>query len=181
MIDTLLQQLEASFDIINIEHGRKGLTNISVERSRAETLLRELRDKHDYAHLSFVTAVDWIEEDELELVYMVHNFKTHHSLSVHVRLPRDNPSMDSIHKLWAQGWTYQRELREMYGIDFPGSPRLHEDFMLEGWDDMPPMLRDFNTEEYSTENFGHREGRQSEDPREYMRNNLYPNRGGDAQ
>ena len=28
--------------------------------------------------------------------------------------------------------------------------RVDEDFMLEGWDDMPPMRRDFDTAKYST-------------------------------
>ncbi|WP_416208189.1 NADH-quinone oxidoreductase subunit C [Halomonas sp.] len=33
----------------------------------------------------------------------------------------------------------QRELKEMFGIDFPGSPRVDEPFVLESWDDIPPM------------------------------------------
>lgn len=181
MIDTLLKQLEVSFGITGIDHGRKGLTNITVDKDKVERLLRELRDKHGFVHLSFVTAVDWIEEGEFALVYMVHNHEIQHSLSVHTRIDRDNAVMESIHKLWAQAWTYQRELHEMYGVTFPGSPRMEEEFCLEGWDDMPPMRRDFNTEAYSNENFGHREGRHTENPRDYMRENLYPDRGGDAQ
>ncbi len=39
-------------------------------------------------------------------------------------LPRDAASMDSIHDLWPTAATYQRELREMFGIDFPDSPRV---------------------------------------------------------
>jgi len=180
MIDTLLQQLEQRFAISNINQGRKGLTNCHVDKDKAESMLRELRDKHDYVHLSFITAIDWIEDNIFTLVYMLHNFEQNHSLSIHVDLDRDNPVMESIHNLWAQGWTYQRELKEMYGIDFPGSPRVDEEFCLEGWDQMPPMRRDFDTVTYSEQQFGHRDGRSTEDPREYMRENLYPERGGDA-
>jgi NADH-quinone oxidoreductase subunit C len=51
-----------------------------------------------------------------------------------VRIARDPASMDSIHGLWPTAATYQRELREMFGIDFPGSPGVDEDFILEGWE-----------------------------------------------
>jgi NADH-quinone oxidoreductase subunit C len=67
----------------------------------------------------------------------------------------------------------------MYGIRFPGSPRLDEDFCLEGWDQIPPMRREFDTKKFSEERFGHREGRSSEVPRDHMKVELYPNRGGD--
>jgi NADH-quinone oxidoreductase subunit C len=101
-------------------------------------------------------------------------------LGVHVEIDRENAEMTSIHTLWAQAWAYQRELREMYGVRFPGSPRLDENFCLEGWDDIPPMRRDFDTAAYSTEHFGHLD-RTSEEPRQYMKVQFYPNRGGDEQ
>ena len=62
----------------------------------------------------------------------------------------------------------------MYGIDFPGSPRVDESFILEGWDDIPPMRREFDTKKYSEEIFFPREGRETNDPEEYMKKKLYP-------
>lgn len=82
--------------------------------------------------------------------------------------------MDSIHHLWAQAATYQRELKEMYGVHFPGSPRVDEEFALEGWKDVPPMRRDFDTLAYSEKTFFPRPGRKSHDPVEYMKKNMYP-------
>jgi NADH-quinone oxidoreductase subunit C len=111
---------------------------------------------------------------------MLTNYEHHVMLGVHVDIDRENAEMTSIHTLWAAAWAYQRELREMYGVNFPGSPRVEEDFCLEGWDDIPPMRRDFDTRAYSTERFGHRE-RSTEEPRQYMKVQFYPNRGGDEQ
>jgi hypothetical protein len=82
--------------------------------------------------------------------------------------------MDTIHHLWAQAATYQRELKEMYGVDFPGSPRVNDEFALEGWADIPPMRRDFDTLEYSERTFFPRPGRKTYDPVEYMKQNMYP-------
>ena len=175
MLDRLIQD----FSITDITERRTGLTTCKIEKNNAERLIRELRDREGYTHLSFIACVDYIERGVFSIVYMLHNYTKKDSLGIHVEIDRDNAEMTSIHTLWAQAWTYQRELREMYGINFPGSPRLEEDFCLEGWDAMPPMRRDFDTAKYSTEQFGHREGRVSEVPREHMKTNLYPNRGGD--
>jgi NADH-quinone oxidoreductase subunit C len=96
-------------------------------------------------------------------------------LGVHVDIDRDNAEMTSMHTLWAQVWTYQRELREMYGINFPGSPDVDKPFILEGWEEIPPYRRDFDTKEYSEKTYFPRPGRETHDPAEYMKKKLYPN------
>ena len=178
-MNELIDRLQRDFGVDDINERKTSLTTLRVRKDSAETLLRELRDREGYTHLNFMTCIDYIEDGIFTLVYMLHNYDKKHSLAVHVDISRDNEDMISIHTLWAQAWTYQRELREMYGIKFPGSPRLEEDFCLEGWDDIPPMRREFDTKEFSQQRFGHREGRHSEVPRDHMKVELYPNRGGD--
>ena len=95
-------------------------------------------------------------------------------IGVRLMLPRDGASMDSIHDLWPTAATYQRELREMFGIDFPGSPRVDEDFILEGWVDIPPYRREFDTLKYAEETYLERSGRETHDPAEHMKQKLYP-------
>ena len=180
-MNSLLQRLEADFNISEVTERHPGLTTLKVDRDSAERLIRELRDREGYTHLNFMTCIDYIEDGIFTLVYMLHNYDKKDTLGIHVDIDRDGAEMTSIHTLWAQAWTYQRELREMYGIRFPGSPRLDEDFCLEGWDQIPPMRREFDTKKFSEERFGHREGRSSEVPREHMKVQLYPKRGGDEQ
>ena len=180
-MSTMFEKLQRDFGVTGITELKPGMTTLKVNKDSAERLIRQLRDRHGYTHLNFIACIDYIEDGIFTLVYMLHNYDTKHTLSVHADISRDNAEMESIHNLWAQAWTYQRELREMYGIRFPGSPRLDEDFCLEGWDQIPPMRREFDTKKFSEERFGHREGRSSEEPREHMKVNLYPNRGGDEQ
>ncbi len=170
----LLDRLVRDFGVTDITERLPAITTLKVSRENGERLIRELRDREGFTHLNFITCIDWIEDGIFRLVYMLHNYDSKQNLGVHVDIDRDNAEMTSIHTLWAQAWTYQRELREMYGINFPGSPRLEEDFCLEGWDDMPPMRRDFDTVKYSTERFGHREGRISLEPREHMKVTALP-------
>jgi NADH-quinone oxidoreductase subunit C len=177
----MFEKLQRDFGVTGVTELKPGMTTLKVNKDSAESLIRQLRDRHGYTHLNFITCIDYIEDGIFTLVYMLHNYDTKHTLSVHADISRENAEMESIHNLWAQAWTYQRELREMYGIRFPGSPRLDEDFCLEGWDQIPPMRREFDTKKFSEERFGHREGRSSEEPREHMKVNLYPNRGGDEQ
>jgi NADH-quinone oxidoreductase subunit C len=178
-MNSMLERLAQEFDITDMSERNPGLTSVTVDKDVAETLIRELRDREGYTHLNFMTAIDWIERGVFTLVYMLHNYERRHSLSVHVDIDRDNAEMTSIHTLWAQAWTYQRELRELWGIRFPGSPRQDENFCLEGWEDLPPMRRDFDTVEFCERTFVARDGRHSEDPRAHMHRAMFPERGGD--
>ncbi len=151
-----------------------GALFVKVSPEQAVEHITHLRDVEGYAHLVFLTAIDYIEDDIFRLTYMLHNYTTHRDLAVQVDLPREGTTMGSIHHLWPHGATYQRELKEMYGIDFPGSPGIDESFILEGWTDIPPMRREFDTKEYSERTYFPREGRVTHDTAAYMKENLYP-------
>jgi NADH-quinone oxidoreductase subunit C len=170
-----LEHIPARYGISDIEmQGDRGdLAFITAPAEMLRELARELRDRYEFTHLVFLTAVDYIEQESFQLTYMLHNYRMHADVGVRVFIPRQDPEMESIHDLWAQAATYQRELREMFGITFPGSPRLYEDFALEGWDDIPPMRREFDSKKYSEETYFPRPGRVSYDPAEYMKKKLY--------
>lgn len=178
-MNSMLERLSREFRVTDVVERNAALTTLTVDKDVAETVLRELRDREGYTHLNFMTAIDYIERGHFSLVYMLHNYGTKSSLGVHVNIDRVNAEMTSIHTLWAQAWTYQRELHELWGITFPGSPRLEEDFVLEGWDEIPPMRREFDTVEYCERTFVSRDGRESVNPREHMAEIIFPNRGGD--
>ena len=172
--NALITRLSGHYEIKEIKTQKPGLLLLKVSKEDALQFIRELRDGGGYTHLAFLTAIDYIEQGFFTLTYMLQNHTSHHSIGVHVDIDREQAEMVSIHELWAQAATYQRELREMFGIRFPGSPRLDEDFCLEGWDDIPPMRREFDTVAYSEQRFFNREGRLSEDPRQHMKQIMYP-------
>lgn len=169
-----LETVSTLFGVTDARKQNPHLYFITCVKELLPSLLIHLRDNEGFTHLSFFTAVDFIENDQFQLTYMLHNYDSGINLAVLVFINRDNPTMQSIHTLWEQARVFQQELREMFDIDFPGSPRIEEDFALEGWQDMPPMRRDFNTREYSEKTFFPRPGRHSENPRDYMKNKLYP-------
>jgi NADH-quinone oxidoreductase subunit C len=154
---------------------REDLHFITVEKHQLELILSHLKSNEGFTHLAFLQAVDFPEDSSFQLTYMLYNYDSGVNLGVKVFIDRNNAEMTSIHRLWAHGWQYQRELYELYGINFPGSPRVEESFVLEGWQEMPPMRRDFDTKEYSERTFYQRPGRSTNDPKEYMKEKMYKN------
>lgn len=179
MITKELEQLSDAYDATELREQRRDLAFLRVSPERLLDLLHRLQ-REGYGHLVFLTCVDIIEKETFRLIYMVHNNEARHDIGVEVDIDRNNPVMESIHTFWAQAATYQRELKEMYGIDFPGSPGVDEPFILEGWEDLPPMRRDFDTKAYSEATYVPREGRFTVSGREKMKAELYPEPEGEG-
>lgn len=154
--------------------GQTGLKFVHVGADQAVAYITRLRDVQGYTHLVFFTAIDYIEDSIFRLTYMVHNYASRQDLGVQVDIPRQGATMESIHHLWPHAATYQRELKEMFGIDFPGSPGVDDSFILEGWTGIPPMRREFDTKLYSEQTYFPRPGRVTHDTAAYMKEKLYP-------
>lgn len=173
-IEKTLTSLESRFELKDIKQQRDDLVFVTVKKEQLISLLTHMRDNENFTHFVMLSVVDWIEDGVFQLSYILNNPEKHVDIVFRCMIERENASMESAHHLWKQVATYQRELYEMYGIDFPGSPRVHESFILEGWDDIPPMRREFDTKKYSEDTYFPRPGRESKDPKEHMKNKLYP-------
>jgi len=167
-------KLSKLFPLGELEERRDDLAFVSIPAEHLRPLLLQLRDQEGFVHLVLLTAVDWLEEEIFQLTYLLSNRERAIDLGVKVMIPRDEASMHSIHDIWPTAAIYQRELREMFGIDFPGCPRVDEDFILEGWDNIPPYRRDFDTKAFSDQFYKHRPGRETSDPTQHMKDQLYP-------
>ena len=170
----LLKDLKTRFDISSIHEQRPNEVFLTVKKEEAVALITHLRDKEGCTHLGLMTAVYWLEDGKFQLTYLLNNHVKKVDLGIRVMLDRETASMEPIDHLWKQAVTYQRELKEMFGIDFPNAHRIDESFILEGWQDIPPYRRDFDTKKYSEETYFPRPGRETNDPAEYMKKKLYP-------
>ncbi len=167
-------RLKARYRLGPLEEQRKGLAFTTAEIDDLRALLIELRDIDGFTHLVLLTAVDWLEEGKFQLTYLMNNRAADLTLGVRVFIDREDAVGVDIHQLWPTAETYQRELKEMFGIDFPGSPRINDEFILEGWTDLPPYRRDFDSLAYSQQTYAERPGRETHDPRAHMKSKLYP-------
>ena len=173
-MDAVVSDLANRFRAGSPERRRSDLCYVLVPAGEAVAAITHLKHSWGFSHLVFFTAIDLIERSLFRLTYLLHSYDAGLDIGVQVDINRDAPVADSIHHLWAGAATYERELKEMFGIDFPGCPRVDEPFALEGWDEIPPMRRDFDTREYSERTFFPREGRKKHDKIEVMKKELYP-------
>jgi NADH-quinone oxidoreductase subunit C len=170
----LYDRLKQLYPLGELTEQRRNLAFVSLPVEYLRPALLHLRDLEGFTHLVLLTAVDWLEDHQFQLTYLLSNRSQARDIGLRVFLPRDGATMTSIHDLWPTAATYQRELREMFGIDFPDSPGVNDDFILEGWIDMPPYRRDFDTKAFAAENFAQRPGRETTDPEQHMKAQLYP-------
>jgi len=174
----LYTRLQKLFLLGEFTGQRDNLAFITIKKEQLRPLILHLRDKEHFSHLVLLTAVDWLEEGVFQLTYLLSKREGGMDIGLRLMIPRNDVLMESIHDIWPTAATYQRELYEMFGIDFPGSPGVHDDFILEGWNDIPPYRRDFDTLKFSQDNFSQRPGRETKDPAEHMKQQLYSDGAG---
>ncbi len=164
----IADELQKTFPHLTARVRRERRIVASLEKELIPSVLVHAKDNMGFKHLSHMTVVDWIEEEHFEMVYILWNHEKRVQLIIKTMIPRDNAVMSNIDTIWRQANTYQREMREMFGIEFPGFEGDRE-FILEDWDEMPPMRRDFDTKEYANKTYFHRKGREdAKDVREVI-------------
>lgn len=175
MLDQIISGLKNKYQPIGVYGSEPSLRFITLSKEHALKAIKCLKEDGGYHHLVLLTAVDYIEQGKFQLTYLLHNPSDKTDIGVRVMIDRENATMESAHELWPTIATYQRELREMFGIQFPGSPGVDDDFILEGWTNTPPYRREFDTKEFAESFYPQREGRATHDPAAYMKEKLYPN------
>lgn len=72
-----------------------------------------------------VTAVDYLgREPRFEVVYHLLSLPFNQRLRVKVRVPGEKPVLDSVTELWSSANWLEREVWDMFGIEFAGHPDL---------------------------------------------------------
>jgi len=138
---------------------RNDLAKVVVERHRVFDLIAFLRDHYDYITLNAINCADWIEEEHFALSYMLTTADRKHTMMIQTMIVREDASIDSLMQSFAQAEIMERDLHEMYGIDFVGHDNLVE-LSLENWIHTPPLRREFDTLEFVENHLTFREGRE---------------------
>jgi len=102
---------------------------------------------HGFRRLLTVSAVDWIEQGNFEVYFIVHKLRGNLYVKVTTEIPRDNPVIPSLSELWPNAAVHERETWELFGIFFEGNKFLKALF-LENHIKIPPFRKDFDWREY---------------------------------
>ncbi|MBN2605551.1 MAG: NADH-quinone oxidoreductase subunit C [Bacilli bacterium] len=148
--------VESKYNVVKTEHISKYQVAFEVIREDIHSMLNFLKNS-GWKQLSYLSAIDWPEEDKMELVYIVFNWDKGVHIQIRSKIDRENPEMDSILPIFPGCKYYEREAHEFFGIVFHGNPDSMKQLILEGWDDIPPLRKDFDPRAYSEAHFPQRE------------------------
>ena len=98
--------------------------------------------------LSCVTGIDnGVQAATMEVVYNLYSIPFNHHLMVKVTLPRDQPALDSVSHIWRTANWHEREIFDMYGVNFMNHPDLRRILMPADWEGHP-LKKDYSHQEY---------------------------------
>jgi NADH-quinone oxidoreductase subunit C len=115
---------------------------LMVPRSRLRTAAGELKEI-GFDRFGMVTAVDY--GDDLELVYRLQSSRFGVGLFLKTEVPKDEAVMETITDLWPGADWQEREVYDMFGIEFRGHPDLRRILLPDDWVGHP-LLKDYADE-----------------------------------
>jgi len=136
--------LEARFPGAVHPDTRPGYSGWMVENAALLEFATALRDEFGYDYLSSVTAVDYLPDGKMEVVYQVYKTTGGSGAIFKVQVPRVDPiEVPSLVPLYPGAELQEREAWDLFGIKFTGHPDLRRIFMWEGFAGHP-MRKDWH-------------------------------------
>ena len=160
MNELIKKELESTFENILITMPENSRLIVTTQKDKVMSILSFLKNK-GFNHLALVSCVDWIEEKEFEMVYIITSYMQYNDtytdkerlhITLKSRISRKEPKVISVIPIFENAEPYEREIHELFGIHFEGHPRLTPLF-LEGDYEIPPFRKDFDTREYVKNTF----------------------------
>ena len=117
--------------------------NINVESNEWLSFAKQLRTDEIlfFDYLFCLTCIDW--KTHLTMVYHLSSTKFRHNIVIKSKLDRNNPEIETVSYIWRTAEFHEREVYEMFGINFLNHPDLRLLILPDGWEGKNPMRKDF--------------------------------------
>jgi len=102
---------------------------VNIEKKDLKRVIRRLIRMKNYTHLSTITALD--TGSDIEVIY--HVAFTDALVSVRVQTSKDDPVLLSIVDLIPGAALYEREIHDLFGVEFEGNPDLSPLLLPDNW------------------------------------------------
>ena len=123
--------------------------NIVIAPKEWLPFAKQLRNESSlqFDFLFCVTCIDWSQtpagKTHLTMVYHLRSTGFRHDIVVRATLDRTNPEIQSISDIWKTAIFHEREVYEMFGVNFLNHPDLRLLILPDGWEGKNPMRKDF--------------------------------------
>ncbi|MBV9888516.1 MAG: NADH-quinone oxidoreductase subunit C [Acidobacteria bacterium] len=128
----------------------RGDTTIVVPRKVLRSVAEQCRDIEElkFNLLTDATAIDrYPLEPRFELNYQLISIPLKQKLRIRVKLSGNDPVVDSLFPVWKGANWLEREIFDMFGIQFTGHPDLRRILLPDDWEGYP-LRKDFPVEGY---------------------------------
>jgi NADH:ubiquinone oxidoreductase subunit D/NADH:ubiquinone oxidoreductase subunit C len=130
--------LAARFPGVVTADARPGYSGFVIEAANLVEVATAIRDEFGYDLLTAVTAVDYLPDNKMEVVYHAYKTTGGPGLVFRVQVPRVDPiEVPSLINVWPGVDLQEREAWDLYGIKFTGHPDLRRILMWEGYEGHP--------------------------------------------
>jgi NADH-quinone oxidoreductase subunit C len=116
----------------------RGETTLVIQRDQLVDAVRKIHEM-GFERLSDITAVDYFPEENprFHLVYQFTSLVNKATLGLRVPVPGVNPAVDTIEGVYPSANWREREIYDMFGIDFKGHSDLRRILMPHDWEGHP--------------------------------------------
>jgi len=137
-----LQAYLTGVGTVSFEEGGEW-TNMNVDVNEFRAVMEKLRSDGQllFDYMFCLTCVDW--KTHLTMVYHLSSTQFRHNLVVKVKLDRTKPEIETICDIWRTAEFHEREVYELFGVNFLNHPDLRLLILPEGWEGKNPMRKDF--------------------------------------
>ncbi len=140
--EDLKAKLSEILPAITFEEGGQWL-NINVGPKEWLPFAENLRNNPDlnFDYLFCLTCVDW--QTHLTMVYHFESTQYRHTIVVKSKLDRNKPEIETVSQIWRTADFHEREVYELFGVNFLNHPDLRLLILPDGWEGKFPLRKDF--------------------------------------
>ncbi|MBX2935257.1 MAG: NADH-quinone oxidoreductase subunit C [Ferruginibacter sp.] len=117
--------------------------NISIEANNWPAFANQLR--HDesllFDYLFCLTCID--NKANLSMVYHLTSTIYRHNIVVRANVDSIKPEIETVSHIWKTAEFHEREVYEMFGVNFLNHPDLRLLILPDGWEGKNPLRKDF--------------------------------------
>jgi NADH-quinone oxidoreductase subunit C len=94
-----------------------------------------------FDYLFCLTCVDW--KTHQTMVYHLNSTSLQHNIVVKAKLNGARPEIETVCDIWRTAEFHEREVYEMFGVNFINHPDLRLLILPDGWEGKNPLKKDF--------------------------------------
>ena len=136
-LEEIVEALQKDFDLTFEEFRNEA--HVFAQAGQIVDVLTSLRDKHEFALLSALTAVDYWPQQEprFHVIYQLTSIAKNLSIQVRVPVAATKPVVPTVSGLFACANWREREVWDMFGIRFESHPDPRRILMPADWEGHP--------------------------------------------